>query len=255
MEGENSQQVNISITYETLFEMIRLEKTKNDLQKLSPTFFADFIQYFKEKNAILRRKEQDSDLFNAEEIRKLRTQIENIIKLFNELYTRRERKIVDMALNKVKTNSDQINLSTLLKEERIFYDMLVERLNLQRKEVLNRVVTLKEPDVRRPIVNNVVENEEKKIVVDQEKEVVINQEVQNTVSQNTVTQQEKIVEKLETDKKESEKLVRFISAIPKFLGPELEVFGPFFEEDMVTLPTKIADILIKKGRAEEITMA
>ncbi len=45
-------------------------------------------------------------------------------------------------------------------------------------------------------------------------------------------------------------MVRFISAVPKFVGPELEVYGPFEPEDMASLPKKMANILVKKGRAE-----
>lgn len=49
------------------------------------------------------------------------------------------------------------------------------------------------------------------------------------------------------------KLVRFLYAVPKFVGRELEVYGPFVEEDMANLPADIADILISKGRAEEVS--
>ena len=33
----------------------------------------------------------------------------------------------------------------------------------------------------------------------------------------------------------------------------MEIYGPYQENETASLPTKIADILIKKGRAEEIT--
>ena len=40
--------------------------------------------------------------------------------------------------------------------------------------------------------------------------------------------------------------------MPKFVGRDLEVYGPFEEEDIANLPGEIADILILKNRAEEI---
>jgi len=46
--------------------------------------------------------------------------------------------------------------------------------------------------------------------------------------------------------------VRFLYAVPKFVGKELEEYGPFEEEDIANLPSDIADILIGKGRVEEI---
>jgi DNA replication initiation complex subunit (GINS family) len=48
------------------------------------------------------------------------------------------------------------------------------------------------------------------------------------------------------------KLIRFLFAVPKFVGKELEIYGPFEEEDVASLPVEIADILVSKGRAEEL---
>ncbi len=55
------------------------------------------------------------------------------------------------------------------------------------------------------------------------------------------------------EQKGDTKLVRFLHAVPKFVGRELEVYGPFVEEDMANLPSDIADVLIGKGRAEEVS--
>lgn len=48
------------------------------------------------------------------------------------------------------------------------------------------------------------------------------------------------------------KLIRIVHAIPRFVGEDLRVYGPFEEENIANLPTNIANLLIKKGRAEEI---
>ena len=52
--------------------------------------------------------------------------------------------------------------------------------------------------------------------------------------------------------KNGTKIVRFLHAVPKFVGKELEVYGPYVEEDVAGLPVEIADVLIGKGRAEEM---
>ena len=46
--------------------------------------------------------------------------------------------------------------------------------------------------------------------------------------------------------------VKFLSQVPKFVGPELEVYGPFDANSETDLPPAIASVLINKGRAEEI---
>jgi len=51
------------------------------------------------------------------------------------------------------------------------------------------------------------------------------------------------------------KLVRFLHPVPKFVGRELEVYGPFEREDIANLPKEIAEVLIIKGRAEEMTQS
>ncbi|MAE13358.1 hypothetical protein CMO92_02225 [Candidatus Woesearchaeota archaeon] len=43
--------------------------------------------------------------------------------------------------------------------------------------------------------------------------------------------------------------IKFLYPVPRFLGTNLETFGPFKKEDTATLPSQIAQILIKKGHA------
>lgn len=57
---------------------------------------------------------------------------------------------------------------------------------------------------------------------------------------------------LKSEKKEEKILLRIIHAIPKFVGPNMEIYGPFDEEDMVFLDKNIANTLINKRRAEKI---
>ncbi len=47
-------------------------------------------------------------------------------------------------------------------------------------------------------------------------------------------------------------LVRFINSVPKFVGTDSNIYGPFIKEDIANLPEKTAQILIKKNRAEKI---
>ncbi len=57
---------------------------------------------------------------------------------------------------------------------------------------------------------------------------------------------------IKTENKEKSKLVRFLHPVPKFMGEDLNIYGPFNEEDMANLPYKAAQILINKKRAQEI---
>ena len=68
----------INISYETLFELLRREKTRDELQKLEDSFFTDVVNYLKEKEEFLQNQKKKQDLFAADEIYKAEKQLENI---------------------------------------------------------------------------------------------------------------------------------------------------------------------------------
>ena len=50
----------------------------------------------------------------------------------------------------------------------------------------------------------------------------------------------------------SGQLVRFTQEVPKFMGTDLQVYGPYQPEDLAKLPAEIADLLVRKEKAEAI---
>ena len=220
-QASETRAKDINITYETLFEMLRIEKNRDDLQELQPGFFEDVLAYLREKQQILDESRIKEDLFSSTEREKVATEMANIRRILRELYERREKKIINMALNKSRTRSNIIDTSKLLKEESGLFNRLVETLDKFRGGILLNML-----DFRQPFIE---EKEEKHLQLQPRR------------------QEES------ADKGKTTKLVRFLQPVPKFLGKELEVYGPFEEEDMATLPAEIADILISRGRAEEMS--
>lgn len=205
----------VVITYETLFELLKREKERTDLQRLESTFFADTIGYIKDKKKIMEAKSDST--FAVDERKKTERQLENIYKILKELYERREKKIISLALDKSRTKSNLIDTTALLREEKVFFDAMADLLDNYREAIMYSVLNEKIPFMQ-PI-----ENKKPK---------------------------EEFATALEL--KKSAKLVRFLSHVPKFVGTELEEYGPFEEEDIANLPAEIADVLLNKGRAEEI---
>lgn len=211
----------VNITYETLFEILRLEKSREELQKLSETFFQDVIEYLKEKKDMLIQQSKNSDLTSFDEEKKGERQLINIRSFIKDIYEKREKKIINLALNKSKTNSSIIDNSALLPEEKIIFDESVKLLNKARKDILLKLLNSEMPDFKIE-ENKSIENKE-------------------TKQSNTESKQEP-----------EDKLIRFTHPVPKFVGPELEIYGPFEADDIAKLPTEIANVLINKLRAEEI---
>lgn len=221
----------INITYETIFDLLRREKNRAELQKLSDTFFEDVNTYIKEKHAILKDQQMKIGMSATAEKEKTSKQIENIKSMLKSLFERRQQKIVEMAIIKSKTSSDITDYSALLKEEREMFDELVELLYSFKKKVLLRLIT--EPEF--------MESKQEK------------KEPEVTEPKNLETAEETGPEIKEgAEEQEKTKLVRFIHCVPKFVGRNLGVYGPFEDDDTANLPEEIADILIRKGRAEEI---
>lgn len=204
----------INITYETLFEILKREKEATDLQKLDHKFLNDFVDYLSEKMKLL---EKDDNLFSYEEKKKLEKQIDNARRLIKEIYERREKKIIDLALIKSRTKSNIIDKSHLLDNETEFFNEMVSILDSFRSSTID--IVLKGNYLKKSI--------EKEAFADSDSAT------------------EKIPKK-------DTKIVRFLYSVPKFVGKELEEYGPFEEEDIANLPLEIAELLIEKGRVEEI---
>lgn len=196
----------VTITYETLFELLRREKNKDELQKLDQEFFQNLLSYLKDKTTTSEQKSIFDDSAMNEK------QLQNIKKIIKELYDRREKKVIQIALNKSRTNSKLIDTNNMLEEEKKMYEQFVEIMCVFRKGILQNIFEGKIPEVQLEKV--------------QEKQ-------QETEDSQTDT-----------------KMIRFKGAVPKFVGKDLEIYGPFETEDVANLPIEIADILVNKERAE-----
>lgn len=202
----------INITYETLFEILKREKDITELQKLEAGFFSDFVDYLDEKKKLL---EKEDSMFSYDEKKKVEKQIDNARRIIKEIYERREKKIIDVALIKSRTKSDVMDTSSFLENEKRLFDETVKILDNFRNEIILNVLSGKCPP----------------------KTDAVNEESGKSEAQ---------------EEKKNTKIIRFLNQVPKFVGKELEEYGPFEEEDIANLPAEIADVLINKGSAEEI---
>jgi DNA replication initiation complex subunit (GINS family) len=279
----------IPITYETLFEFLRIEKSREELQKLDDGFYNHVIQYLKQKQDMLDKKRHESDLFAAEEIKKIQIQIDNVHRILKDLHTKREKKILNLAWNKARTNSSLVTTQNLLQEEKQLFDTLSQQLLSFRSDVLLNILKLNLPTVTQvsskvvssastssttstmpsssptstsstlpssdiPIQQTTSTSTISQNISDENKEStqIIQQEPTANISSNqdSVDDNNQNTNNEELDNQEQEtKSVVFISFVPKFLGTNLETYGPYDKEDSAQLPTKIANVLVNKGRA------
>ncbi|MEM4260431.1 MAG: hypothetical protein QXG00_04300 [Candidatus Woesearchaeota archaeon] len=202
----------LNITYESLFDILRREKNREELQELDKDFVKNLIEYIRSKESLIKQ----SQIYSNDQ-EKVRIQLKNIKKIIRELFERRQRKIINMAIYKVRTLNSLIETKSLLNEEKSFYDEIIKILTLFNDNIVNQIIIAESPKEIKKRSEDRSEDKDHKI--------------EEKVNDRNIT-------------------LRFINAVPKFLGKENEIFGPFEEEDIASVPLYIADILISKGRAE-----
>jgi DNA replication initiation complex subunit (GINS family) len=133
-----------NITYEFLFEIMRSEKNSSELQKLPDNFYELVVEYIKEKQDLLKK---DDDLFSANEKKQVLTLLENLEKILTEIYNRREKKIIDLAIVKSKTKSGLIDTTNMLKYEVLFFEKVLITFDNFRNNLLTSALSARPIDM------------------------------------------------------------------------------------------------------------
>ncbi len=205
----------VVLTYETLYEILRKEKSREELQKLDERFFKDTLTYLREKQQAYDDNLVKNDIFSQSERDKLHIQLSNIKRILRDLYDIRERKIINMSINSSRTKSHIVDTAHLLAQEQAMFESLTAVLSQYRTGILHRMLELREPDVL-PIVLPLPEEP-----------------------------QEEIAAPLPHGMKK----IRFIESVEQFVGKELETYGPYGENEEAEIPEELADVLISQGKA------
>jgi len=202
------------IDYEEIYELLRKEKYRTELQKIDNNFFEQVIDYLSEKKKVAESKDKEGSIFVGE-VQKAKKQLENIYKIIKELYEKRESKIIQVALLDSR-GENKLEYENMLREEKEFYKNLICLLDDFRKNILENISNGKRPEVNGQV------NETKE-------EIEIKKEAALNV-----------------------KSIKFVDCIPQFIGEDMEEYGPYDEEEVASLPLKIAELLIMSNKAKEI---
>jgi DNA replication initiation complex subunit (GINS family) len=203
------------LTFESIYDLVRKEKTSEEIQKLNPDIYLQLIKYLKTKSEIYRNAKASS----SSEEEKIKTQLISARKLIKEFYERRERKILQLAINKSRIKA--VDESALLDEEKQILHEITNCLDKYRAGILLNLV-----NARMPFEHKAPE--------------------QKPHEPPAASPEPKPEDALLNVK------LRFVSPVPKFLGKNLEVYGPFQDGDETELPAEIAEILINRKRAVKI---
>jgi len=119
------------ITYNDLYAILRQEKYNEVLQKLPKNFLDDVREYIKEKKKIIEKDASDFD----EAVAKLKKQFDNAKLLINELFSIRQKKILNLALLAKISGVSKSDIENMLPEEKELFELVLNKL----KEVEERI--------------------------------------------------------------------------------------------------------------------
>ncbi|MCF7798591.1 hypothetical protein K9M74_01675 [Candidatus Woesearchaeota archaeon] len=261
--------MDIHITYETLFDLLRKERSLEELQDLDKQFWLYVIDYLKERQAFF-------DKTSAIEQEKMRIQLSNIKRILKEIYERREQKILQLALNVIRTdNSGFVDTRNMLYEERLLFDESLAILKKYKEGVLDQVFVHEAPIMatkkhaelaanmvtdtqsyagtsgfgESSIMNNVDDTKlEESVTAPISSEETVPEETNEQTTKASLT----TVKTKTTQTKQGTLLVKFVTPVPKFLGKDKEVFGPYNTGTITSLPENIAAILLKKDKVQKV---
>ena len=148
-------------------------------------------------------------------------EVENAKKLLEDVINRRQKKVVLSALRTVRGDLPPSNLND---EERKFFDQIVNILKDFRNNMNEKFRSYED------IVEEKIEEAKKSVEVLKPKEVV----------------EQKLI------KPDGKLMVKILDDLPRFVGSNLESYGPLKAGDVITLPEKIGELLITRKVAENI---
>jgi DNA replication initiation complex subunit (GINS family) len=249
----------IKVTLETLYDILRNEKKHEDLQKLEASFFIDVVSYLREKAAILNVKEDSDSLFASGEKEKLEYELRSIRRILKEIYEKREKKIIDITLNRSRTGSDIIDTSAMLREEKIFYEKLLKTLDQFRIGILGNLFKSELPDVfleKRETVEvkkePVVPSKSSFTKYEGAPEVAAEDDNEESSDESDDSEDESSNTEEKDNNIEMTK-IKFLHPVPSFVWKDMKIYGPYDSGEETEIFPEVAELLVRKGRAEKVS--
>jgi len=131
------------VTYPEIFEMLRKERYTDKLQELGPNFLDDVATYLQEKKAMLEREREERPEFFNETIERTKKQLENAKAMLRELFTVREKKIIELALIASKTGISRTDMKSMLSNEKDLFETVFQKIKESEEKLLGIIEGVK----------------------------------------------------------------------------------------------------------------
>ena len=208
-------------TYEDIYELLRMEKYSTDLQLVKLEDLRKVKEYFEAKRGLLAKQTKDSEFYDKSKKDKLKTELENARRALKDWYEKREKKLLSRATFTARTDFKLRDTTNMLPSEEVVYVKLLDIL----KENYSGFFS----NFKRGVVDVAVSAPAEAPSEGQPAEAIVQAAPQIILKKIRVRQQ-----------------------IPELMGPDLQTYGPFNENDVAAVPEDIAALLIGQGKAEDV---
>lgn len=121
------------ITYQEVYDILRKEKYNEALQDLPENFLSELAFYLEEKKQVLDK--QGNNLF-SDTLKATRKQLDNTISIIKEIFSIRNKKILNLAFTAALTGVSKRDTDTLLDQEKKLFESTVTHLEENNKKIL-----------------------------------------------------------------------------------------------------------------------
>ncbi|HHH77995.1 MAG TPA: hypothetical protein ENL18_02130 [Thermoplasmatales archaeon] len=208
-------------SYAKLRSLERMERQSPELTNIGNDFYRSAFEYIKELEK--RFDEEMEKNPSSKKVSLISDELRNTRRIWESIFERREKKVVQAALSAARGGSH--TPKSLTEQEKIFYGELLEILRKNREMIFGgqtRNIKKEESDG----INN---DENKGDEEDKQKDI-------NAVNGGGSN---------------GNKILRILKDVPPFVGADMKKYS-LKKEDIITMPDDTANILLKRGAAEEV---
>lgn len=208
------------ITYQKIREIQRDERSNTTLCKLPENILEMIQSYLNEKKNFLEKNSDEKNIFSMDKFSRAEYEFKNTKLSIQNIFDTRHKKIIEKAFQVSKNNMKMKDTTNMLYFEKRIFLQLIDMFDKYNNSCINALIMN-----RKPIFEYSCDPKEGQSL------------------------------KIEEDflnKEKDKKLIKIINEVPLFVWEDNSKFGPYKPEDMVFLPEKISELLIKQKMAQEV---
>ena len=215
------------ITFKFLRELQKKERESSELQKLPDNFLDELREYVSRKRTLL----ENPEMLTFTE----RKEMENIKPVVRYIFDRREQKVVIAAIRAARTG---IKPQNMLPHEEALFVKLRDEIKKNRL-VMEEIISLLDGSSKSGASSGQPEIKEADAETSKGEEA----HPEEAESQKQDEQSTRLSDEMK---------IEMIKDVPAFVGIDLKKYGPWKKGEILSVPRKIAEALIKTGRAREV---